>query len=372
MKKLSLLFGSLSFFSVVMSAQTQLASFECDFSINSMCWLADSRSVIVSNSMGEVARYDVYAGEKIWQTTLNSERQELTVFDVSPDGTQALISGKTWSDGATKDLLVVATENGKVLRRISETSLYVQDPEKAEATDLRFKEEEEYPSYEMACFRARYLPDGKILATWCNFQMGAGQYDRCFKLYSASGQRLWHSQIVSMNNYTFRNGNNASYIMPAIDGSGSTFYYGDSDADFYQLSESHIKAQEQKLYITDKAEAKKILARPLDENIGIGGVCVRGSKVFVLYVGSGSPSFVAVFENNRLSLSPVEIDADFKHFEVSKEGVIALDGFNDTEIYNSDMSEKIGTLSGHHLKFNPNNARQVVISGGAGIEIYEF
>lgn len=353
-------------------AQTELVNFECDFSIHSMCWLNDSRSVLVTNSMGEVARFDVYSGKKIWETTLNTERQELTVFDVSPSGKEALISGKNWSVGATKDLLVVSTETGKVIRRIVETSLYVQDPEKAEDVDLRFKEVEEYPSYEMACFRAHYTSDGKILSTWCNFDMTSGQYDRCFKLYTSDGQRLWHAQIASMNNYTFRNGNEASYIMPEIDGNGSTFYYGDSDADFYQLTESHIKTQEPKVFITDKTVPKKTLARPVEENIGIGGVLVRGSKVFVLYVGSGSPSFVAVFENNRLSLKPVEVDAAIKHFEVSQEGIIALDGFTETELYNSDMSEKIGTVEGHHLKFNPKNARQFVISSPGGIKIFGF
>jgi outer membrane protein assembly factor BamB len=355
--------------------QVSTAELVSDYSITNFRILPDGKSIIAGSDMGFVTRFDIKTGKPIWEKKVNTERQDIYSFTISPNGKEIFVSSVIAADGATTDIVVLNADNGEEIRRMTETSLYVEDPLKQEGLDFRYKAKEEYPDYEMAGKSASFTSDGKLLTLFAGAKATNGQFDRCFKLYSSTGQKLWTWQITSKNNDTFRNGLNSSWPLPSIDSDGKgNYYYGDSDGDFYKISEAYILAQEKKLFITDKDPGKKLIERPIQEDVGIRKVIVKANQVYIYYDGSGAPSFVGVYDviANKLKFPLKEVDAMIDNMEVSKAGWIGLQNMNEFEIYDPFMSRKVYTIPGTRAQFNPADNNQVIFYDRGSITVVEL
>jgi hypothetical protein len=343
-------------------------------SVNNICWILGGNEVIFSTEDGELGRLNVRTGQLVWFLTATEHHMQIRLHDINSAGTEFLSGTTVTAVGANPNLQIRSTEDGQIIKEIKETSKYVEDPNKQEGLDLRKEsntDAADYPNYEMINWSAKYLPDGKIVTLFCNFQETSFQFDRSFKCYTSSGTKVWEWQQISKNNFTFRNGNWSSYPVPVIQRvKPDLFVYGDGDGDLYFLDNATIQQGKSKIFITDKIPGPLLAKRSLEENIGIGDIRPKDSNLHVLCFGSGSASYYACFDLNtkKRKAAWMELDSDDRKMSLSSSGNYLALGWHQFKIYDGAMNVLFEEGRGSEEKcfrFNPGNEKELIFMDGS-------
>lgn len=337
-------------------------------SVTNIVWLPNGSEVIISTDYGELARYNVKTKKRVWTKAVTNHSQTIYVADINSSGTEMITYANNASTEGEINLVIRSTNDGSMIKTISEESHYVEKKyANNDPLDLRKTNDAEDLSWQMMPAFAHYDNTGGILCVWRNAMETFGMFDHSLTAYNTNYEKIMEWQHVSLNNPGERNGNMAGFprpIMVRVD--ANNYIYGDADCDLYLLDQSTIENGHKFFEIQDKKTGPKIFSRPFEEDVAITGIELRGNNLHVMIAGSGYAHYRIYDATTRKPVSAnwLELGNEDYYMSVSSTGKYMAVGRNGFRIYNTstfqaEFNSEFG--GGICFTFNPTNENELAV-----------